>query len=155
MNKNRESDTTKETTSQTSSTKAEALAETPETKAKSKFHDANASELAQGFQGSQVDTTPNENYSFLGVITGAATPETDLAHGRDLRRANLAKAMKKLPRRLDLPSDDENEQGFYGVAVDPTPNRNYTFAGVTHKLPTPETDEEAAAEAYQATHVEE
>lgn len=38
--------------------------------------------------------------------------------------------------------DAEQEQGFRGVAVDPTPNENYTVAGVTAGKPTPETDPE-------------
>lgn len=40
--------------------------------------------------------------------------------------------------------DKEQEQGFAGIKVDPTPNENYTLAGVTKKAPTPETDPEQA-----------
>ncbi len=47
--------------------------------------------------------------------------------------------------------DRENEQGFVGVKVDPTPNENYTLQGVTSGAPTPETDEDAAAEARKAS----
>lgn len=36
------------------------------------------------------------------------------------------------------------EQGFIGVTADPTPNENYTVAGVTSGKPTPETDQAAA-----------
>lgn len=43
--------------------------------------------------------------------------------------------------------DEENEQGFRGTEVDPTPNENYTVAGVTSGKPTPETDEKAADKA--------
>ncbi len=43
--------------------------------------------------------------------------------------------------------DEENEQGFRGTAVDPTPRDNYTVQGVAAGKPTPETDEKAAAEA--------
>jgi hypothetical protein len=43
--------------------------------------------------------------------------------------------------------DKINEQGYVGTAADPTPNENYTLAGVTSGAPTPETDAEAAAEA--------
>lgn len=43
--------------------------------------------------------------------------------------------------------DKETEQGFAGVEVDPTPNENYTVAGVTAGLPTPETDPDAAEAA--------
>lgn len=40
--------------------------------------------------------------------------------------------------------DKETEQGFRGIEVDPTPNENYTVAGVTAGLPTPETDPDHA-----------
>lgn len=43
-----------------------------------------------------------------------------------------------------------NDQGFRGVAVDPTPNENYTVAGVTSGAPTPETDVDLEAEARGA-----
>lgn len=42
------------------------------------------------------------------------------------------------------------EQGFRGVEVDPTPNENYTVAGVTSGAPTPETDADAEAAAREA-----
>jgi hypothetical protein len=41
---------------------------------------------------------------------------------------------------------DENK-GFLGAGIDPTPNENYTVEGVTAGKPTPETD----AKAYEAT----
>lgn len=44
----------------------------------------------------------------------------------------------------------ETRQGFRGVEVDPTPNENYTLAGVTSGAPTPETDDAAAEEARKA-----
>ena len=46
--------------------------------------------------------------------------------------------------------DEENEQGFRGTRVDPTPLENYTLSGVTSGKPTPETDEKAAAKAREA-----
>lgn len=46
---------------------------------------------------------------------------------------------------------EEQEQGFRGVAVDPTPNENYTVEGVTSGKPTPETDDDARADASKAT----
>lgn len=46
--------------------------------------------------------------------------------------------------------DKWNEQGARGVPVDPTPNENYTVAGVTAGAPTPETDVDAEAEAAGA-----
>ena len=47
--------------------------------------------------------------------------------------------------------DEENEQGFRGTAVDPTPRDNYTLQGVTSGAPTPETDEKAAQAAREAS----
>ena len=46
--------------------------------------------------------------------------------------------------------DKENERGFAGVQVDPTPRDNYTLSGVTSGAPTPETDEGAAKAAREA-----
>lgn len=46
--------------------------------------------------------------------------------------------------------DRETAQGFRGVEVDPTPNENYTLAGVTSGKPTPETDDDAAEKARKA-----
>ncbi len=47
--------------------------------------------------------------------------------------------------------DQETQQGFRGVEVDPTPNEAYTIRGVTSRQPTPETDAGAAREARRAT----
>lgn len=41
----------------------------------------------------------------------------------------------------------EQERGFRGAEVDPTPNENYTVRGVSAGKPTPETDEKAAESA--------
>jgi hypothetical protein len=41
--------------------------------------------------------------------------------------------------------DEEQEKGYRGTKGDPTPNENYTVAGVTKNLPTPETDPAQAA----------
>ena len=46
--------------------------------------------------------------------------------------------------------DEANEKGFLGDKVDPTPDANYTVAGVVAKKPTPETDDKAAAKADEA-----
>jgi len=46
--------------------------------------------------------------------------------------------------------DKETEQGFVGVEVDPTPNENYSVAGVIAGKPTPETDDKAADDARKA-----
>lgn len=45
--------------------------------------------------------------------------------------------------------DQETEQGFRGVEVDPTPNENYTVQGVTAGKPTPETDPQHAETVRQ------
>lgn len=42
-------------------------------------------ETAQGFRGTEVDPTPNENYTVAGVTSGAPTPETDVANAREAR----------------------------------------------------------------------
>jgi hypothetical protein len=47
--------------------------------------------------------------------------------------------------------DEENEQGFRGARVDPTPLENYTLSGVTSGKPTPETDADAAEKARKAS----
>jgi hypothetical protein len=53
--------------------------------------------------------------------------------------------------------DEELADGFSGVAVDPTPNKNYTVEGVTAEagqgLPTPETDAEFEAAARKAAGI--
>ncbi|MEW1803205.1 hypothetical protein ACIGO7_35315 [Streptomyces virginiae] len=46
--------------------------------------------------------------------------------------------------------DKAQEQGFFGVETDPTPNEHYTVAGVVEGKPTPETNKDAAAEARKA-----
>jgi hypothetical protein len=46
--------------------------------------------------------------------------------------------------------DAEQEAGFVGEKVDPTPDENYTLAGQASGAPTPETDEEAAEAARKA-----
>jgi hypothetical protein len=52
--------------------------------------------------------------------------------------------------QVQAATDKETEQGFRGIEVDPTPNENYTVAGVTSGKPTPETDDAAAEEARKA-----
>ncbi len=46
--------------------------------------------------------------------------------------------------------DAINEQGFVGEEADPTPNANYTIAGVIKGAPTPETDEAQREKARKA-----
>lgn len=47
-------------------------------------------------------------------------------------------------------ADKATEKGYIGIVPDPTPNENYTVAGVTAGKPTPETDDKLAAEARAA-----
>lgn len=42
-------------------------------------------ETEKGFRGTEVDSTPNENYTVEGVLAGAPTPETDPDHARQVR----------------------------------------------------------------------
>jgi hypothetical protein len=64
-----------------------------------------------------------------------------------------------LPADADAPGNAEmqktvdkaEEQGFYGVETDPTPNSHYSVDGVTSGAPTPETDAKHADEV--AKHV--
>ncbi len=46
--------------------------------------------------------------------------------------------------------DEANEKGYFGETPDPTPNENYTVAGVVKGAPTPETDEKLHNEARTA-----
>jgi len=46
--------------------------------------------------------------------------------------------------------DAENEVGYRGTAVDPTPRENYTLQGVVDGKPTPETDAGAAEAVRKA-----
>lgn len=45
--------------------------------------------------------------------------------------------------------DEANEQGYFGVTTDPTPDEHYTASGVNEGLPTPETDPEQAAKVAE------
>ena len=42
-------------------------------------------EQAQGFRGTEVDSTPNEAYTVAGVTSGAPTPETDAGMAKQTR----------------------------------------------------------------------
>lgn len=47
-------------------------------------------ELEQGFRGTEVDTTPNENYTVAGVTSGKPTPETDDDQAEKVRKDTRA-----------------------------------------------------------------
>jgi hypothetical protein len=57
------------------------------------------------------------------------------------------KAADQAVEQVQQTVDEENEKGYRGVTVDPTPRQNYTVSGVTSGAPTPETDEQLAEEA--------
>jgi hypothetical protein len=58
---------------------------TDATKAQSTATTQIEKENAQGFRGTEVDSTPNENYTVQGVISGAPTPETDAELAKQTR----------------------------------------------------------------------
>jgi hypothetical protein len=49
--------------------------------------------------------------------------------------------------------DKAEEKGFHGTSPDPTPRDHYTVAGVLAGKPTPETDEQAKADALDPKKV--
>lgn len=59
------------------------------------------------------------------------------------------KASGKGTADMQKAMDAEQEQGFRGTKIDPTPNEAYTVKGVTSGQATPETDHEKKA-AIQA-----
>lgn len=74
---------------------------------------------------------------------GEASPPEDGAKGTT--DAGQAEVQEKF--------DEMEEKGYLGVKLDPTPNENYTVAGVLANLPRPETDadlKKAAAERSEA-----
>lgn len=79
MNSKQKSDTTSNTTKQTDTAKGtQSTATQPQ-----EIIDREAS---QGFRGSEVDSTPNENYTVAGVTSGAPTPETDVESAKQVRQ---------------------------------------------------------------------
>lgn len=75
-------------------------------------------------------------------------PETS-DEGRQAKAA-AEKTDAKVTDQVQEVVDQETEQGFRGIEVDPTPNENYSVAGVTSGAPTPETDDEQARKARDA-----
>lgn len=65
-------------------------------------------------------------------------------------KADAEAADSEVAGAVQAAVDVETEQGFRGLAVDPTPNENYTLAGQVEGAPTPETDEGAAEKARAA-----
>lgn len=84
----------------------------------------------------------------MAISTSKDHPENS-AEGQQAK-ADAVKADAKVASGPQEVIDKETEQGFRGVEVDPTPNDNYTLAGVTSGAPTPETDDDAAEDARKA-----
>jgi hypothetical protein len=82
------------------------------------------------------------------MVTRKDHPETG-PEGQKAK-ADAVKADQATAKQVQERVDEETERGFRGVEVDPTPNDNYTVAGVTKGAPTPETDDKAAEEARKA-----
>lgn len=82
------------------------------------------------------------------MATRKEHPEAS-AEGRKAK-ADAEKADAKVADQIQKVVDRESEQGFRGIEVDPTPNENYTVAGVTSGAPTPETDDQQARKARDA-----
>lgn len=68
------------------------------------------------------------------------------ARGETKRDSGIADSVAEVQANVD----EINAKGYQGVRTDPTPLENYTVAGVVSGAPTPETDEEAAADAREA-----
>lgn len=65
-------------------------------------------------------------------------------------KADAEKADAQVAAPVQEQADEDAQRGFRGTEVDPTPNENYTVAGVTSGAPTPETDPDAAEQARLA-----
>lgn len=80
-----------------------------------------------------------------------AKDKKDEAEGRGDSKADKATLAAE---GVQEAMDEEQEQGFRGQKVDPTPNHAYSVDGVTSGEPTPETDADLAAEvAAMQRHV--
>lgn len=76
--------------------------------------------------------------------------ESKSGEARETRRSNKVENEDSGRSLVQEQFDQEQEQGYVGTKVDPTPDENYTLQGVASGAPTPETDEELAAEARRA-----
>lgn len=70
----------------------------------------------------------------------------DKLNDRPVEEGGLKKGGELGGKEVQKKMDVETEQGYRGTVPDPTPNANYTVAGVTSGAPTPENNPEAAAE---------
>ena len=71
----------------------------------------------------------------------------DKLNDRPVEEGGLKKGSALGGKEVQAKVDAEQEQGYRGYVPDPTPNENYTVAGVTSGAPTPENNPKAAAEA--------
>lgn len=69
----------------------------------------------------------------------------DKLNDRPVEEGGLKKGGELGGKEVQQKMDVETEQGFRGTVPDPTPNANYTVAGVTAGAPTPENNPDAAA----------
>lgn len=69
----------------------------------------------------------------------------DKLNDRPVEEGGLKKGGELGGKEVQKKMDVEQEQGFRGTVPDPTPNANYTVAGVTAGAPTPENNPDAAA----------
>lgn len=84
-----------------------------------------------------------------GQPQGQTNPSRDMHSDDDVQVKDqaLARDMRLVPDageevgegEVQEKMDKEQANGFRGLAADPTPNENYTVAGVTSDAPTPET----------------
>jgi hypothetical protein len=74
-------------------------------------------------------------------------PQPDNNQGAPQRKVDAGQAA------LQAAADEAAEKGYYGETPDPTPNENYTFAGVTAGAPTPETDVELEKQGREASGI--
>ena len=73
--------TAKTTTPKPTATAAPVAGQTVTDAGQAELQAAADKEQEQGFVGTEVDQTPNENYTLKGVTSGAPTPETE--RGKD------------------------------------------------------------------------
>lgn len=137
MNSEHKSSSTETTTSPKVSSPKQTSVETRAT-AKANAQELSDLETERGLRGTEVDNTPNENYTVAGVTSGKPTPESDMKF-----RANIQKDLKARPAKLvgrhHKNMEAEADKGYRGAATDDTPNENYSVKGVTSGKPTPET----------------
>lgn len=70
----------------------------------------------------------------------------DAASNKPVAEGGLKKGGELGGKEVQKKMDVETTQGFSGAVTDPTPNENYTVAGVVKGAPTPENDPKAATE---------